>query len=142
MLTCANFTNPAHWEEQLQRVIAAVRGELRLAEVGSPPEELLEQRPVEFRPSRDHSIPATTNVDKRALREIMTQAFSIEELQVLCDDVHHELKNAGIGLAVDLDTVGGSGKTAKVLNLIQYLDRRGYLDTLVKAVRSARPGII
>jgi hypothetical protein len=58
MLTCANFTNPAHWEEQLQRVIAAVRGELRLAEVGSPPEELLEQRPVEFRPTAQTTSPA------------------------------------------------------------------------------------
>ncbi len=43
---------------------------------------------------------------------------------------------------VDPEIVGGSGKPAQVLNLIQYLDRRGYLDYLVKAVRRARPGII
>lgn len=36
MLTCADFTQPDNWDAQLQRVVAAVRGELRLPEVGPP----------------------------------------------------------------------------------------------------------
>jgi len=43
---------------------------------------------------------------------------------------------------VNLEMVGGEGKRAKVLNLIQYLERRGYLSYLVSAVRKARPEII
>jgi len=36
MLTRADFTQPDNWDTQLQRVVAAVRGELRLPEVGPP----------------------------------------------------------------------------------------------------------
>jgi hypothetical protein len=36
MLTRADFTRPDNWDTQLQRVIAAVRGELRLPEVSPP----------------------------------------------------------------------------------------------------------
>jgi len=43
---------------------------------------------------------------------------------------------------VNLDMVGGEGKRTKVLNLIDYLDRRGRLPYLVSAVRQARPEII
>ena len=38
--------------------------------------------------------------------------------------------------------VGDDTLPGQVLNLIQYLDRRGYLDYLIKATRRARPGII
>jgi hypothetical protein len=85
---------------------------------------------------------ADAAVDKRTLREAMIQAFSIEELQVLCSDIQVDLAAVGISLPVNLELVGGSSKSAQVLNLIQYLDRRGYLSYLVKGVRAARPGII
>jgi hypothetical protein len=81
-------------------------------------------------------------VDRRTLREAMIQAFSIEELQVLCSDIQDDLASVDISLPVSLEMVGGSSKSAQVLNLIQYLDRRGYLSYLVKAVRATRPGII
>ena len=90
-------------------------------------------------------IPAPVSngaIDKRALREAMIQAFSVEELEVLCADIQDELATAGISLPVSLAMVGGNGKAAQVLNLIQYLDRRGYLSYLMKAARVARPGII
>ena len=67
----------------------------------------------------------------------MIQAFSVEELEVLCADIQDELATADISLPVSLAMVGGSGKAAQVLNLIQYLDRRGYLSYLVKAARVA-----
>ena len=82
------------------------------------------------------------DVDRRALREAMVRNFGLEDLEVLCADVEGALKDAGLPLQVNLEIVGGSGKRAKVLNLIQYLDRRGYLGYLVDAVRSVRPGII
>ena len=41
-----------------------------------------------------------------------------------------------------MELVGGEGKAVKILNLIAYLDRRGYLGYLVSAVRRSRPGII
>ena len=72
----------------------------------------------------------------------MVKDFGVEDLGVLCADVQSDLKDAGIDLQVNLEIVGGEGKTIKVLNLIQYLDRRGYLGYLVAAVRRARPGIL
>ena len=42
MLTYADFTRSEEWETQLQRVVAAVRGELRLRDVGPPLSRLLE----------------------------------------------------------------------------------------------------
>jgi hypothetical protein len=81
-------------------------------------------------------------VDKRTLREAMVQFFDMGELAALCLDVQEALKDAGIDLEVNLDMVGGEGKRTKVLNLIEYLSRRGYLPYLVSAVRNARAGII
>ena len=85
------------------------------------------------------SMPMLTNA---CVREAMLQAFSMEELQVLSFDIQNDLATNGISLLVSPEMVGGSSKSALILNLIQYLDRRGYLSYLVKAVRAARPGII
>lgn len=86
--------------------------------------------------------PAPVDIDLRTLREAMVQFFSMSELTDLCLDVQEDLADAGINLEVNLEMVGGDGKRAKVLNLIQYLERRGYLAYLVSAVRKARPQII
>jgi hypothetical protein len=81
-------------------------------------------------------------VDKRKLRDAMIKAFSTDEIEILCSDVQVDLGRDGIDLMVNLDVIGGGSKPIQVLNLIEYLDRRGYLPYLVKAVRQARPGII
>jgi len=49
-----------------------------------------------------------------------------------------------VELELELDTLGGQaqGEETMVLNLIEYLDRRGYLSYLVHAVRRQRPGAI
>lgn len=80
-------------------------------------------------------------VDKRALRSVMVSAFSNEELEALCWDAQGVLEEAGIELdqEISLEMVGGGSKTAIVMNLIEFFDRRGYLDYLVRAVRYARP---
>jgi hypothetical protein len=87
-------------------------------------------------------VPGPTTVDVRTLRQVMIGAFSATELEMLCNDVQLGLADAGIMLQVNLDIVGGGSKAIQVLNLIQYLDRRGYLGYLVKAVREARPGLV
>jgi hypothetical protein len=83
-----------------------------------------------------------TSVDKRALRQTIVESFPMEDLDIICADVEADLAQAGIDLQVDMELVGGTGKRGKVLNLINYLDRRGYLAYLVTAVRRERPGII
>jgi len=84
-----------------------------------------------------------TVVDKRALREVMISAFNNDELEALCWDAQGLLEEAGIeDVPVSLEMVGGGSKTAAVMNLIEYLDRRGHLGYLVQAVRNARPGKI
>lgn len=85
---------------------------------------------------------AATTVDKRTLREAMLKAFSSDDLELLCSNVQDSLADSGIGLQVNLDVVGGNSKPMQVLNLIEYLNRRGYLDYLVKAVREERAGLI
>lgn len=92
--------------------------------------------------SSTEEAPRTTTVDKRALRSLMISSFNMDELQALCWDAQGLLEEAGIDLPVSLELVGGGSKTAIVMNLIDYFDRRGYLDYLVQAVRNARPGRI
>lgn len=72
----------------------------------------------------------------------MVEAFNVEDLDVICQDEQEELNNNGIELLVNMDMVGGQGKAGKILNLIEYLARRGYLPYLLRAVRQARPGLI
>ncbi|MDX9953699.1 MAG: CHAT domain-containing protein [Anaerolineae bacterium] len=81
-------------------------------------------------------------VDKRALRDAMMKVFSTDEIEILCSDVQEALADAGIELQVNLDVVGGNSKGVQVLNLITYLERRGYLGYLEQAVREARPGSV
>jgi hypothetical protein len=83
---------------------------------------------------------ALLDIDKRALRTVLVQNFDLVELAVLCADVELALQDDGIPLQVNLEMVGGSSKVGKVLNLIGYLDRRGYLGYLVDAMRQ-RPDI-
>jgi hypothetical protein len=80
-------------------------------------------------------------VDKRVLRTVLVQHFGLEELEALCADVEGALADDGISLQVNMEMVGGGGKMGQVLNLIGYLDRRGYLGYLVEAMRQMRPDI-
>ena len=86
--------------------------------------------------------PASDAVDKVALREAIIRSFGSTDLDLLCADVEQDLANDGIELQVNTAVVGGDSLPGQVLELIQHLDRRGYLDYLVNAVRRARPGTI
>lgn len=106
-------------------------------------EALTPLREADPRPTGGSAHPGeATAVDQRALREAIVGTFSVEELAALCADVEQDLADAGLTLQVNLDMVGGVGKTGRVLNLIQYLDRPGHLAYLVRAARRMRPGLI
>jgi hypothetical protein len=125
-----------------QHIVEMAGGDVVGVQVGQPPERHRSQAREELERELEKFTEPVGKVDKRALREGMVQAFSVEDLELLCADVETALGRAGIELQVNLEIVGGSGKPAKVLRLIQYLDRRGYLGYLVNALRSARSGII
>jgi metacaspase-1 len=80
-------------------------------------------------------------INKTELREFILQYFSLEDLQILCTDIHENMLRDQISLLVNLDMVGGGSFPVKVQNLIDYLNRRGYLNYLVECIRMSRPGI-
>ena len=130
----------AHGIREARENIQRIKKNLRdwHAEVADHPDD--GDTPV-IAPSAPTPVAATLP-DKRALREALIGKFSLEELEALCADVEQDLASDGVTLQVNLDVVGGSGKPGKVLNLITYLDRRGYLSYLVDAARRTRPGLV
>jgi hypothetical protein len=80
-------------------------------------------------------------LNKRSLRVAILREFNEEELKVLCADLEEELKVTDKDIEIDLEIAGGTGKEIKILNLIDYLERRNCLPSLFTAVRSARPNI-
>ena len=93
---------------------------------------------VAGRPKLGEPCPQPT-MERTDLRDAIVQHFSLEELAVLCDDVQQELEDRGINEPVNLEMVGGSSKTAIVLNLITFLKRRGQLGCLEVVARRTRP---
>jgi hypothetical protein len=67
-------------------------------------------------------------LDRSELLRYLVKHYSLEELQTICFD-----------LGVDYDNLGGSGKSGKARELIQYLERRGRLDELATVLREDRP---
>ena len=65
-----------------------------------------------------------------ALRRILVERFSLEELRTLCFD-----------LSIDYDALGGEGKEARARELIAHLQRRSQLDQLTNYIRQHRPDI-
>ncbi len=83
-----------------------------------------------------------SSIDKRALRGAIIKAFDLDDLEILCSDIETDLSDDGVNLEVNLDAVGGgSKKENKVLSLINYLDKRGYLNYLITAVKRERQDI-
>ena len=48
------------------------------------------------------------------------------------------LKHEGVDLNLDLEIVGGTNKESKIVNLIEYLERRDLLEYLVTAAQQQR----
>jgi nucleoside phosphorylase len=79
--------------------------------------------------------------NKADLRRLLLQAFDRERLELLCADINARLQNEKTEVRVTPEIVGGRGLEAIILNLIEYLDRRGLLHYLLEAVRNIQPGI-
>jgi hypothetical protein len=77
-----------------------------------------------------------------ALRNILIEHFSIDELNLLCADITDAFDRDRIPQRVDLEIVGGRNLETYALNLIQHLERRGLLSYLIDAVSDKRPGIL
>lgn len=69
-----------------------------------------------------------SQVDKKQLLDVLINHFNLYELQDLCFD-----------LDIQYDDLPGSTLSMKARELIQYMDRRGYLPNLVTAVKNLRP---
>ena len=65
-----------------------------------------------------------------ALRRILVERFSLEELRTLCSD-----------LSIDYDALGGEGKEARARELIAHLQRRRQLGQLTNYIHQHRPDI-
>lgn len=78
--------------------------------------------------------------DPVALRNAIQRAYGLEELQLLCADIQERCRARGHDIRLSIDDLGGTTKPVKVLNLIEFLDRRRLLDVLVETVREQRPG--
>jgi nucleoside phosphorylase len=70
-------------------------------------------------------------VDPRALRLSLSAAFSVSELKVLVSD-----------LEVDWDDIQGQTKSERIVELIQYMKRRGRMPALIALVKRERPGLL
>jgi hypothetical protein len=69
-----------------------------------------------------------TMIDRVRLRSVMSDGFNSNELRALAFD-----------LGLDYDDLAGGGKSAKIIELITYFERRGRYGELVQAARAARP---
>ena len=91
------------------------------------------------------NVPAAPKtINQTLLRGKIVDAFSSEDMELLCADIEQKLKDTGITLKVSWDDIGGgsSRKENKVLKLIDYLDRRGHLEFLVTAIKQKRENLI
>lgn len=86
------------------------------------------------------TLPIPTKVNKRNLRQEIVEHFSLSELKILCADINQDFEDNNIDMKVDLDEFPG-GKTEKILDLIEHLDKKRRLSYLVFAVRREFPEI-
>jgi hypothetical protein len=84
--------------------------------------------------------PPVLTVDRRNLRLALESHFSLDEMKTLCTDIQSDLEAAGNNERLDLESVGGEGKSGKARELVAHLERRGQLAYLEAAIRRARPG--
>lgn len=64
-----------------------------------------------------------------AIRDLLVKSFSESDLRLLCYD-----------LGIDFDTIRGSSKNQKVIELLDYLERRSRTEELVTFLQRQRPG--
>ena len=77
-------------------------------------------------------------ISNRSLRLALMKAFDESDLKTLCADIKEDLKRDEVEMEIDLEIVGGTNKEAKIVNLIEYLERRDSLVYLINAARRSR----
>jgi hypothetical protein len=78
--------------------------------------------------------------DRVTLRDFMVNRFEQADLMLLCADLEEQLKDRPPrNTHISLEVVGGGSKPIQVLNLIRFMDNRGWYDDLVAAVCAMRP---
>jgi hypothetical protein len=107
------------YDNSLKNLASAIKG--RFAEAGRREEEP-EPMPDEI------SNLGEAMIDRVRLRKVLSDGFNSAELGGLAFD-----------LGLDYDALAGSGKSAKIIELITYFERRGRYGELVQAARAARP---
>jgi hypothetical protein len=84
----------------------------------------------------------STAVDRAALRSALSDHFAPADIEDLLAQLQTDLLDEGLDLPLAYDRLDGDAKDVKILSLIDALDRRGHLATLVSSVRRNRSGII
>jgi len=100
---------------------------------GTQPGSVRGTQPGSSTPRQDTTqVPpaAATPAHASALRRMLVERFSLEELRTLCFD-----------LSIDYDALRGEGKEALARELIAHLQRRLKLDQLTSYIRQHRPDI-
>jgi metacaspase-1 len=84
------------------------------------------------------------SINKKKLRELLSTAFTTDELEILCANITQYLSDDGILLPVNLDRVGSRGLGIEIIahKLIEYLDQRGFLTYLIRVIKEERPSLI
>jgi hypothetical protein len=91
-------------------------------------------------------LPSTPNgagqegaIDRVRLRNFLAQNFSLrnQDFDLLCDNLSQTYQSKGV--KVSMEDIGGSTAQAVALNLIQYMDRRGWLQYLFEQAMKDRP---
>src|SRR5581483_7549521 len=75
------------------------------------------------------------------LREAIVRAFTIGELEVLCYDLAQNLRLDGINVSVSPEILEGTSLREKVQSLINYCERHGILEPLIRTVLHLRPNL-
>jgi hypothetical protein len=107
----------------------------------------LGRAPANSRTTESTSVASVVETQKRnyynkqELREIIIKGFDSRELKILCGDLEEHMRDRGIDVFVNLDMFGNQPYENIASELINYLDRRGYLHFLVDMVKKRRPNL-
>lgn len=75
--------------------------------------------------------PATTDIDRIKLKQILVDYFN--------DD---ELRDLAFELTIDYESLPGAGKSGKARELVAFAERRGRFAEVVALVHRLRPGVL
>lgn len=122
MLTYADFTQDGEWETQLQRVVAAVRGELRLQDVGPQLSRLVG--------SKESSSTVSFIRNTAVIRDLLGAAFDDEELTMLCYDHFRPAYE---------EFSAGMSKRQRIQRLLDYCERHVQTEKLLELIQKHNP---